>query len=55
MMKLVGHEKTYLYELDGHDHGAMVDPSFHILETHLKQMLGEAPLTPPQRRGTQRG
>jgi acetyl esterase/lipase len=42
MMKLVGHEKTYLYELDGHDHGAMVDPSFHILETHLKQMLGEA-------------
>lgn len=40
MMKLAGHQHTYLYELDGHDHGGMVDPGFHILETHLKQMLG---------------
>jgi len=39
MMKLVGHKETYLYEIDGHDHGNMVDPSFHILETHLKKML----------------
>lgn len=39
MMKLVGHRQTYLYELDGHDHGAMVDPSFHILENHIKQVL----------------
>lgn len=41
MMKLVGHRETYLYEIDGHGHGGMVDPSFHILETHLRKMLGE--------------
>lgn len=41
MMKLVGHTETYLYELDGHGHGGMVEPGFHILETHLKSMLGE--------------
>ena len=40
MMKLVGHQQTYLYELDGHGHGPMVGPSFHILETHLNRMLG---------------
>lgn len=39
MMKLVGHKHTYLYELDGYDHGAMAEPSFHILETHLNQIL----------------
>ncbi len=38
MMKLAGHQHTYLYEIDGHDHGAMVGPSFHILESHLRQM-----------------
>ena len=41
MMKLVGHTQTYLYELDGHDHGSMVEPSFHILETHINKMLGK--------------
>ena len=41
MMKLVGHKQTYLYEIDGHGHGGMVEPSFHILDTHIKQMLGE--------------
>ncbi len=40
MMKLAGHQHTYLYELDGHGHGGMVAPGFHILETHLMQMLG---------------
>ena len=30
---------TYLYELDGYDHGAMADPDFHILESHLKKLL----------------
>jgi hypothetical protein len=40
MMKLVGHQQTYLYEIGGHGHGAMVGPSFHILETHLNRMLG---------------
>lgn len=39
MMKLVGHKQTYLYELDGHDHGTMVEPSFTILDNHLKNML----------------
>jgi hypothetical protein len=41
MMKLVGHHETYLYEIDGHGHGGMVDPSFHILETHLLRALGK--------------
>jgi acetyl esterase/lipase len=45
MMKLVGHQETYLYEIDGHGHGAMVEPSFHILETHLNKMLGK-PVNP---------
>ena len=41
MMKLVGHTETYLYEIDGHGHGGMVEPSFHILETHMNKMLGK--------------
>ncbi|MCR4570110.1 MAG: alpha/beta hydrolase [Bacteroidales bacterium] len=41
MMKLVGHKETYLYEIDGHGHSPMVEPSFHILETHLNRMLGK--------------
>lgn len=41
MMKLVGHQETYLYEIDGHGHGGMVEPAFHILETHLNKMLGK--------------
>lgn len=41
MMKLVGHQQTYLYEIDGHGHVGMVEPSFHILETHIKMLLGE--------------
>lgn len=40
MMKLVGHKQTYLYELGGHGHGAMVAPAFHILDTHMRQLLG---------------
>lgn len=40
MMKLAGHQQTYLYEIDGHGHGGMVGPGFHILETHLRLMLG---------------
>jgi len=41
MMKLVGHTQTYLYELDGYDHGAMAEPAFHILESHLQRLLTE--------------
>jgi acetyl esterase/lipase len=36
MLKVVGHKETYLYELDGYDHGAMADPAFHILKAHIK-------------------
>ena len=41
MLKLTGHKATWLYEIDGHGHGPMVAPSFHILETHIRRMLGE--------------
>lgn len=41
MMKLAGHQQTYLYELGGYGHGGMVEPGFHILETHIRRMLGE--------------
>lgn len=41
MMKLVGHQQTYLYEIDGHGHVPMVGPSFHILETHLNKLLSK--------------
>ena len=36
MMKLIGHEQTYIYELDGYSHGAMADPAFHILKQYVK-------------------
>lgn len=39
MMKVAGHKETYLYELDGYDHGAMCDPAFHILKNHIKSIL----------------
>lgn len=31
MMKLAGHTKTRLYELDGYDHGGMAQPAFPLL------------------------
>jgi len=36
MMKVVGHKETYLYEIDGYDHGAMAEPAFHILKKHIR-------------------
>ena len=39
MMKVVGHKQVYIYELGGHDHGAMVKPAFHILKNHVKRIL----------------
>jgi acetyl esterase/lipase len=45
MMKLAGHQYTYLYEIDGHGHSGMIEPGFHILETHLNQMLNK-PVNP---------
>lgn len=41
MMQLVGHEETYLYELDGYNHGAMAVPAHHILLTHLRRIVKE--------------
>lgn len=40
MMKVVGHPETYLYELDGFNHGNMVSPACHILKEHIKKILG---------------
>lgn len=39
MLKLNGHPYVYIYELDGYDHGAMYVPAFHILKTHIKDIL----------------
>jgi CubicO group peptidase (beta-lactamase class C family)/acetyl esterase/lipase len=43
MMQLVGHSRTKLYELDGFDHGGMVEPAFPLLlkevETLKKEVL----------------
>ncbi len=38
MMKVAGHKKTVLYELDGFDHGGMVDPAFNLLIKHVKEL-----------------
>ena len=35
MMKLAGHEETYLYELQGYNHGDMAAPAFHILKAFV--------------------
>jgi acetyl esterase/lipase len=35
MMKLVGHKKTELYELDGFDHVEMVRPAYNLLLKYL--------------------
>lgn len=47
MMKVVGHTHSYLYEIDGHDHGAMLEPGFHILKKHIR-MIVEKPQTPKE-------
>ena len=41
MMKLTGHAETYLYEIDGHGHGSMAEPAYHILEQHIRKILGK--------------
>ena len=38
MMRVVGHPQTYLYEIDGHDHGAMPGPAHHILLHHVRKI-----------------
>lgn len=37
MMKLIGHEQTFIYELDGYSHNAMAAPAFHILKQYIKK------------------
>ena len=39
MMKVAGHKNTYIYELDGYDHGSMAAPAFHILKNHVNAIL----------------
>ena len=41
MMKLVGHEQTELYELDGYGHGAMDKPAHHILLNSVRRIEKE--------------
>ena len=36
MMKIIGHENTILYELDGFNHGEMANPAFYILRDFVK-------------------
>ena len=38
MMKLIGNTTTNIYELDGHDHGGMVDPGFNSLERFVRNI-----------------
>ncbi|MDR1406897.1 MAG: alpha/beta hydrolase [Tannerella sp.] len=41
MMKVAGHKQTWLYELDGYNHGDMAAPAFHILKRHVKDILSD--------------
>jgi acetyl esterase/lipase len=41
MMKVVGHEKTTLYELQGFDHVGMVKPAFFILLNYLSDFISK--------------
>ena len=39
MLKLVGHEETYIYELQGYGHGNMAEPACQILKDHIKRIV----------------
>ena len=39
MMKVAGHTKTKLYELDSFDHGGMASPAYEILLAEIKKPL----------------
>ena len=41
MMKLVGHKQTYLYELDGYDHGDMIGPGLPVVLKHIRKMTAK--------------
>ena len=36
MMKVIGHENTLVYEMDGFNHGGMANPAFYILRDYIK-------------------
>lgn len=38
-MKESGHRKTYIYEIQGYDHGGMAVPGFPIMLRHLRDIL----------------
>ncbi|MDR0758030.1 MAG: alpha/beta hydrolase [Tannerella sp.] len=38
MMKVSGHTQSFLYELDGYNHGDMAAPAFHILKQFVKEI-----------------
>jgi len=41
MMKVSGHKKTKLYELDGYDHGGMAEPAFPLLINEVRRIVAE--------------
>ncbi|MFT3749946.1 MAG: alpha/beta hydrolase [Agriterribacter sp.] len=41
MMKLAGHKKTKLYELEGFDHGGMAEPAFPLLLKEMAAVIKE--------------
>ncbi len=41
MMKLVGHKRTTLYELEGFDHGGMPEPAFPLLLKEIASITKE--------------
>lgn len=41
MMKVAGHKRTTIHELDGYNHGQMADPAFPILVRYMKKIQKE--------------
>lgn len=41
MMKLAGHKRTKLYELEGFDHGGMAEPAFPLLLKEVSDFIKE--------------
>lgn len=39
MMQMAGHQTTVLYELEGFDHGTMLDPALQLVVTHMKNII----------------
>lgn len=41
MLKLVGHPDATLYEMQGHDHGEMPHPAYHVMKQHIKRLTSK--------------